>query len=154
VLRAYCTTLHDTLDDSPRRLLRPYLVRTIGTSDDGFDEMRSWMAMDCMIHTYVPTWLTVAGLEGAAERLAALPAVTDASVLREALVALRGVGEETRAAWSAARGASRSAAWTPPTVELAAPWLVTGAASAMSGRSGRAAPGQKWPWSPSAEIRR
>lgn len=30
VLRAYCTTLNDTLEDGPRQLLQPYLMRTIG----------------------------------------------------------------------------------------------------------------------------
>ena len=138
VLRAYCTTLNDTLDDAPRQLLRPYLVRTIGTSDDGLDEMRSWMAMDWLIRTYVPTWLTVAELEGTAERLAAVPAVSDASVLGEALVALRAVRGETRAAWSAARGVSRPAAWTPWAAGRAAAreaaWSSAGAAAWAAAR--------------------
>lgn len=138
VLRAYCATLNDTLDDAPRQLLRPYLVRTIGTSEDGLDEMRSWMAMDWLIRTYVPTWLTVAELEAAAERLAALSAVTGASVLREALVALRAMRSETRAAWSAARGASRPAAWTPwaagRAVAREAAWSSAGAAAWAAAR--------------------
>jgi hypothetical protein len=40
VLRAFCTTLNDHLEDGPRQRLRPYLVRTIGTADDGLDEAR------------------------------------------------------------------------------------------------------------------
>ena len=35
VLRAFCMTLNDSLEDTPRQRLRPYLARTIGTSDDG-----------------------------------------------------------------------------------------------------------------------
>src|ERR1700683_5091819 len=37
VLRAFCTTLNDRLEDGPRQRLRPYLARTIGTVDDGLD---------------------------------------------------------------------------------------------------------------------
>ena len=66
VLRAYCTTLNDSLEDAPRQRLRPYLARTIGTTDDGLDDARSWMAMDWLIRTYAPTWLAVAGLTGSA----------------------------------------------------------------------------------------
>ena len=38
VLRAFCTTLNDSLEDVPRQRLRPYLARTIGTATDGLDE--------------------------------------------------------------------------------------------------------------------
>ena len=61
-MRAFCTTLNDSLDDDPRQKLRPNLARTIGTAEDRLDEERSWMAMDWLIRTYTPTWLTVAGL--------------------------------------------------------------------------------------------
>jgi hypothetical protein len=113
VLRAYCTTLNDSLDDGPRQLLRPYLTRTIGTACDGLDEERSWMAMDWLIRTYAPTWLGVAELSGAAEQLATLPPVMDSSVLRTALDELRAARRDTRTAWVAALGAARPAGWAP-----------------------------------------
>ncbi len=35
VLRAFCTSLNDGLEDAPRQRLRLYLPRTIGTSHTG-----------------------------------------------------------------------------------------------------------------------
>jgi hypothetical protein len=113
VLRAFCTTLNDNLEDGPRQRLRPYLVRTIGTADDGLDEARSWMAMDWLVRTYAPRWLTVAGLGESAELLEGLPAIVDVPELEFALVALALARRDTRAAWSAALGVARPAAWTP-----------------------------------------
>ena len=113
VLRAYCTSLNDSLDDGPRQLLRPYLARTIGTADDGLDEERSWMALDWLIRTYVPTWLAAAGLTGSTRQLADLVPVMDASELQGALITLKAARREARAAWSSSLGAARPAAWTP-----------------------------------------
>ncbi len=113
VLRAYCTTLNDSLEDGPRQLLRPYLARTIGTSADGLDEHRSWMAMDWLIRTYAPAWLSAAGLPGPAQRLAELPPVLDGSALPGALAGLKDARRETRASWSAALGPARAAARAP-----------------------------------------
>jgi hypothetical protein len=113
VLRAFCTTLNDNLEDGPRQRLRPYLTRTIGTADDGLDETRSWMAMDWLVRTYVPRWLTVAGLPRSAHLLQELPTIVDAPELPSALDALALARRDTRAAWSAALGAARPAAWAP-----------------------------------------
>ena len=113
VLRAFCTSLNDSLDDAPRQKLRPYLARTIGTADDGYDETRSWLAMDWLIRTYTPTWLAAAGLNALALELAELPEIAASTDLQPALVALNGARRDTRAAWSAALGAARAAAWAP-----------------------------------------
>jgi hypothetical protein len=113
VLRAYCTSLNDGLDDAPRQLLRPYLARTIGTADDGLDEARSWMALDWLIRTYAPTWLAAAGLTGSAHQLADLAPVMDASELQRALVTLKTARHDARATWFSSFGAARPAAWTP-----------------------------------------
>ena len=113
VLRAYCTSLNDSLDDGPRQLLRPCLARTIGTAGDGLDEARSWMALDWLIRTYAPAWLAAAGLTGSAHQLADLAPVMDASELQGALVALQTVRRDARAAWFSSLGAARPAAWTP-----------------------------------------
>jgi hypothetical protein len=113
VLRAFCTTLNDSLEEDPRQRLRPYLARTIGTADDRLDEERSWMAMDWLIRTYVPAWLGLANLNEAAGRVAALVPITSASDLQPALTALGLARRETRAAWSGALGAARAAVWAP-----------------------------------------
>ena len=138
VMRAYCTSLNDSLDDGSRQLLRPYLARAIGTADDGLDEARSWLALDWLIRTYVPTWLAAAGLTRAAHQLAELAPVMDASGLREALVVLKAVRCDTRAAWSSALGAARPAAWTPWAAGRAAAreaaWSSAGAAAWAAAR--------------------
>ena len=135
VLRAFCTTLNDNLEDGPRQRLRPYLTRTIGTADDGLDEARSWMAMDWLVRTYVPRWLTIAG---AALLLQELPTIVDVPELRSALVALGLARRDTRGAWSAALGAARPAAWTPWAAGRAAAreaaWASAGAAAWAAAR--------------------
>src|ERR1700729_2794659 len=113
VLRAFCTTLNDSLEDEPRQRLGLFLARTIGTADDGFDEARSWMAMDWLIRTYAPSWLRVAGLTASAERLAALPAVLDSSPLKLSVDELTLARRETRASWAAIAGPVRGAGWAP-----------------------------------------
>ena len=113
VLRAYCTSLNDSLDDEPRQLLRPYLARTIGTADDGLDEARSWMALDWLIRTYAPTWLAAADLTLSAHELADLAPVMDACDLQGALDELKVARRDARAGWSSALGAARPAAWAP-----------------------------------------
>jgi hypothetical protein len=113
VLRAFCTGLNDSLDDERRQRLRPYLARTIGTADDGLDEMRSWMAMDWLIRTYTGRWLAVAHLPRAARGLSDLPEVVSSSELRPALEALSRARCESRAAWSAALGPVRAVTRTP-----------------------------------------
>ena len=112
VLRAYCTSLNDSLDDEARQRLRPYLARTIGTAEDGLDEARSWMALDWLIRSYAPAWLAAAGLTGSAHQLAHLAPVVDARDLQGALVVLKAARRDARAGWSSALGA-RPAAWAP-----------------------------------------
>jgi hypothetical protein len=138
VLRAFCTALNDSLEDEPRQRLRPYLTRTIGTSGDGLDERRAWMAMDWLIRAYTPTWLSVAHLPVAARHLSDLPPVLSAWELRSALEALRLARGESRDAWSAALGPVRAAARTPWACGRAAAreaaWSSAGAAAWSAAR--------------------
>ncbi len=138
VLRAFCTTLNDSLEDAPRQRLRPYLGRTIGTAQDGLDDERSWLAIDWLIRTYTPCWLAAAGMTADADGLRALPAVDDSSSLAPALAALRRVRRDTRAAWSATLGPARAAAWAPWTAGRAAAreaaWGSAGAAAWAAAR--------------------
>jgi len=138
VLRVYCMTLNDSLEDAPRQLLRPYLARTIGTSSDGLDGVRSWMAMDWLIRTYVPAWLTAADQHDSARRLATLRPVMEVADLKAALVALVDARRVTRAAWSAALGGARAAAWAPWAAGRAAAreaaWASAGAAAWAAAR--------------------
>ena len=113
VLYVFCTMLNDVLEDVSRQRLRPYLARTIGTATDGLDEARSWMALDWLIRIYAPMWLAVAGLTESANGLAALGPVSDIPGLKTALGLLGPARRDARAAWSAALGAVRVAAWLP-----------------------------------------
>jgi len=138
VLRAYCTSLNDSLDDAPRQLLRPLLARSIGTAGDGLDETRSWMALDWLIRDYATAWLTGALLDEPAQRLAALGSVMNAAGLREALAALKAARRDTRTAWSRALGAARPVAWAPWAAGRAAAreaaWSSAGAAAWAAAR--------------------
>jgi len=139
VLRAFCTALNDWLEDGPRQRLRPYLARTIGTAEDGLDDERSWMAMDWLIRTYTPTWLSIAHLLGAARRLSDLPPVGSVSELRIALGGLNAARGASRAASSRARGRVRAATRTPPwaagrAAAREAAWASAGAAAWAAGR--------------------
>jgi hypothetical protein len=140
VLRAFCMTLNDSLEDAPRQRLRPYLARTIGTSKDGLDEVRSWMAMDWLIRTYAPAWLALAGLGTAAERLATLAPIADSGSLRPALAALGDARSDARSAWARARGGARATAWAPWSAGRAAAreaaWRSAGAAAWAAARLG------------------
>jgi hypothetical protein len=113
VLRAFCRTLNDAMEDESRQRLLPYLERTIGTADDGLDETRSWMALDWLIRVYAPTWLHAAGLPHSATRLTTLSPVIGMPDLKIAIVALGRTRRESRAAWAAALGAAGAVAWVP-----------------------------------------
>jgi hypothetical protein len=140
VLRAFCTTLNDSLEDGPRQRLRPYLVRTIGTVDDGLDETRSWLALDWLIRTYAPTWLRLAGLVASADRLAAQAPITGSASLEAALDGLQRACRESHSAWLAALGAPRAVAWAPwiagRTAAREAAWASAGAAAWAAARVG------------------
>jgi hypothetical protein len=119
VLRAICIALNDGLEDAPRQRLRPYLARTIGTSDDGLDSARSWLAMDWLVRVYAPTWLQAAKLSEAATELRSLAPILDEASLHAALPVLEGARraahsarcEARTAPWAAARTAARETAW-------------------------------------------
>ncbi len=110
VLRAFCISFNDDLDDDTRQRLRPFLARTIGTAGDGRDAERAWMAMDWLVRVHTPAWLDLAGLSGPARRLRALAPVVEHDELAVAHEQLLLARADARAAWSA----GRSVAWTIP----------------------------------------
>src|SRR5579875_2423750 len=138
VLRAMCIALNDGLEHGPRQRLRPYLARTIGTIDDGLDTERGWMAMDWLIAVYTPAWLEQGGLLRAAERLVALPRITDGRSLRAALPLLADARREARAARARAFGSPHPAGWASALVAgmagREAAWACAGAAAWAAAR--------------------
>jgi hypothetical protein len=134
VVRAFCVALNDGLEDGPRQRLRPYLTRTIGTAGDGLDAARAWMAMDWLIRTYTPAWLSAAGLHDGADRLRSLPEVSSPADLPAALTALRYARHRARGSWG-------TAGWMTPAVlarttarEVA--WATAAAAAWAAARAG------------------
>jgi hypothetical protein len=136
VLRAFCTSLNDGLPDVPRQRLRMYLPRTIGTRDDGLDELRAWMAMDWLIRVYTPTWLSVAGLTGADERLRSFNVVSGADDLPAALVELRLARQLARGAWGTGPGMWRAPAIAGRAAAREQAWATAAAAAWAAARAG------------------
>ncbi len=112
-LRAFCVAFNDGLEKNARQRLRPYLARTIGTTDDGLDEERSWMAMDWLIRVYAPAWLELAGVAEAARGLALLAPVRGVGDLPGALETLEPARRDARAGLRAALRGSRVARVLP-----------------------------------------
>ena len=73
--------LNDTLPGPLRQQLKTIGVSALGTAGDGFDEARSYMALDWLIRTYLPAWLDLSPpcRESAAVGAAARAAAGDAA---------------------------------------------------------------------------
>lgn len=57
VLGSFLENWNDVLDDKARQNLKPFLARTVGTANDGYDQQRSWLAAEWLQRTYIPVWL-------------------------------------------------------------------------------------------------
>ncbi|HXD63381.1 MAG TPA: hypothetical protein VNV17_02130 [Solirubrobacteraceae bacterium] len=140
VLRAMCIALNDGLEQQPRQRLRPYLTRTIGTSQDGLDTQRGWMAMDWLARVYTPAWLRLAGLTHAAERLEADAVIHGPDDLAAALDLLEVARRETRAARAHAFGSPLPTGWAAALAAgvagREAAWACAGAAAWAAARIG------------------
>jgi hypothetical protein len=112
-LRSFCVALNDGLERNTRQRLRPFLARTIGTTHDGFDEERAWMAIDWLIRVYAPAWLELAGVTGAARGLTLLAPVRGIEDLAAARETLETATRDARAALQAARRGPRIARALP-----------------------------------------
>lgn len=98
VLAAFGRALNDILPAGKRQELVPLVPQLPGTAGDGFDERRAWMCVDWLWRTWVPEWLTVAGLTSHAAVLRDLSPIIDTETLTAGA-----------AAGAAARDAARDA---------------------------------------------
>lgn len=87
VLRNYTIALNDRWNDEQRQRLKPFLIRMIGTGDDGKDAARGRIALAHLAQLTVP-WLELAGIDSTA-----ITSATTAQETQEALDAAR------KAAW-------------------------------------------------------
>ncbi|HLK43440.1 MAG TPA: hypothetical protein VKV34_08865, partial [Thermoleophilia bacterium] len=56
---AFGRALNDRLPDDKRQLLKPLLPEMLGTRDDGFTERRGYIALDWLVRTYLPAFLSL-----------------------------------------------------------------------------------------------
>ncbi|MBT2587921.1 hypothetical protein J7I86_19110, partial [Arthrobacter sp. ISL-95] len=102
VLRAMTIGLNDAWDQEKRQQLVPLLPSMIGTSDDGQDERRSYLALDWLIRTYTPAWLELAGHTSEAQALRDLRRIVDIATTAAAAPVVEAGRDVASAAWSAA----------------------------------------------------
>lgn len=82
VIRRFGMTLNDRLDDERRQLLRPFVLRAIGTAGDGRDEERQRMCVEWLVE-HLPVLLEKAGLPDAAAAVRGLDgSLAEENVLR------------------------------------------------------------------------
>lgn len=126
ILEDFVAELADVGDEDFQRELG-LMVARVAHADVSLEaeRVRGLMAADWLVRSYVPAWLHAAGLAATATRVAALPPVTDWSMLDAVLPTLREARREAGAAWAAARDAARAvvrdAAWD---AAWAAAWAV------------------------------
>ena len=112
MLGAFLRNLNDSLSDSDRQNLKPYLRLVIGTEGDGFAERRSWMPCDWLVRTFTPAWLDKAGLHLHAVTLRGLEELTGEASTGAAMPLIDAALAAARAAVShAARDAAGQAVW-------------------------------------------
>lgn len=107
VLGSFGRSLNDVLPEDKRQELVPLIPRIIGTRDDGHDERRSYIALDWLIRTHLPTFLDLS-LPAEAAKVRALAPIIDMHTAEAAGPVVRAARD---AAWVAAGVAAGDAAW-------------------------------------------
>ena len=83
VIAAFMRRWNDDTDDEGREALKAYIPRLIGTAaSEEVEDQRGWMATDWLIHSYLPLWLRVAGLEDQAVRCEQMPIIDSMATWR------------------------------------------------------------------------
>ena len=104
-------SINDAWDDVQRQKLVRFILRLLGTADDGQDEARSYLALDWLLRTHTPAWLDLAGHMAEAAVPRASPHRGHALRSGRSVPATRTAQAAAwSAAWSAASAAAESAA--------------------------------------------
>ncbi len=111
ILGGYGRSLNDVLPYTKRQALKPLIPLLPGTSRDGLDETRGYLALDWLIRTYTPAWLDLAGLAEEAQTLRDLRRIVDLVAATEAGLFVRNASDKAAAAWVAAGAAAWAADW-------------------------------------------
>jgi hypothetical protein len=113
VLAAFVRAWNDNLpdDETRTRLLKPFLLRLIGTvGSPAVEERRAYLALDWLIRVSTPAWLRLVNLDDEAAALERLSPVLDRAALLAAQPALTAATDRAAAAWAAVWAAARDAA--------------------------------------------
>jgi hypothetical protein len=123
VITSFLVSWNDAMNDVDRQMLKPYIVRLVGTrTGKRHEEQRAWMLTDWSVRECAPAWLRLAGLAAQAELLESLAPLTSAASARKAQPVLDAARNDSAAARAAARDAARAAA-------RAAAWAAAGDAA-------------------------
>lgn len=120
VLTSFLVSWNDSLPDSDRQMLKPFIPRLVGTNTGAKDEeIRAWMLADWLARECAPAWMRLAGVTAQAELLEALAPITSAASAKKAQPTLAAAQKDSAAAWAAAGAAAWAAAWAAlqPTVK-------------------------------------
>ncbi len=119
IITSFLISWNDSMNDSDRQMLKPYIPRLVGTRTNKADEtVRAWMLTDWLARECAPAFFRCAGLTERAEMLAALAPLTSTATARKAQPTLDAARKDSAAArvaagdaaWDAARGAAWDAA--------------------------------------------
>jgi hypothetical protein len=115
ILTSFLVSWNDSLNDSDRQMLKPYIPRLVGTRGTKRDEeRRSWMLTDWLARECAPAFLSAAGLTEQARLLEAIAPIKSAASARKAQPTLDKARADASAAgdaaWAAAGDAARDAA--------------------------------------------
>jgi hypothetical protein len=116
VITSFLVSWNDAMNDVDRQMLKPYIVRLVGTrTGKRHEEQRAWMFTDWLARECAPAWMRLAGLTGQAELLESLAPLRSAASARKAQPVLDAARKDSAAAraaaWDAAWAAAGDAAW-------------------------------------------
>jgi len=105
--------LNDRLPDDKRQLLKALLPEMLGTRDDGYTERRGYIALDWLIRTYLPAFLSLTERidPSVAQTIRDLPQITNLEQAQAAGELVRDARQKAAAAGAAAGAAAWAAAW-------------------------------------------
>src|SRR5262245_38350706 len=85
VIGAFLRSWNDSLNDGRRQMLKPYVLRLVGTAaDKATERKRAYLAIDWYVRTFAPTWLELANLHEPAQTLRELGEILDLASLKTA----------------------------------------------------------------------
>ncbi len=153
VLGTFGRGLNDVLPADLRQELKALIPSLPGTANDDLDETRSYMALDWLIRTWLPTWLDlVPSCRADATALRDLGRIVDLVAAERAGDVVRRSRKNATAAWAAAGEAAGEAAWAAAreaawaaarAAAREAAWAAAGAAAwAAAGEAAREAAGE------------